>query len=183
MRKLSLQEFVTLDGVMESPEKWNGAFWSDELEVYARDRLFEADALVLGRATYEAFVSSWPLRSGDDFSDRINSLPKYVASRTLRNPGWNASVIDGDVAEEVTNMKAQPGRDLLVYASGELVNTLMAHDLIDDYRIWVFPIVFGAGKRLFDRHDSKALKLVDTRSFDTGVVILSYTPAGRLPQA
>jgi dihydrofolate reductase len=176
MRKVALQEFVTVDGVMESPEKWNGAAWSDELEAYARDRLFEADCLLLGRATYEIFASSWPSRSGDDFSDRINGLPKFVVSRSLREPTWNSSVLQGSIADEVGELKAQAGRDILVYGSGQLVNALMDHDLIDDYRLWVFPVVFGAGKRLFEQRDTKNLQLDEVETFGTGVTVLSYTP-------
>ena len=177
MRKVALQMYVTLDGVMEAPQNWSFGFWGDALETYAFNRLLAADALLLGRATYQEFVAAWPSRTNDPFADRMNSLPKFVVSKTLEQPEWNATVIGGDVAEEVRRLKQQPGGDLLVYGSRQLVTTLLDRDLIDDIRIWVHPIVAGHGQRLFDRPARKTLNLVDTTTFDTGVVQLSYAKA------
>jgi dihydrofolate reductase len=168
--------YVTLDGVMEAPQNWSFDFWGDALEAYAFKRLLAAEALLLGRATYQEFAAVWPSRTNDPFADRINSLPKFVVSKTLKQPEWNATVIDGDVVDEVRRLKQQPGGDLLIYGSRRLVNTLLDHDLIDDIRIWVYPIVVGEGEQLFDHPVGKTLKLVDTTTFDTGVVVLSYQP-------
>jgi dihydrofolate reductase len=176
MGKVALQMYLSLDGVMEAPEKWEGPFWSDELEKYALEQVLAADALLLGRATYEIFASSWPSRSGDAFSDRMNSMPKFVVSKTLEAPEWNATVIDGDVVQEVSKLKQQSDQDLLIYASGELVRTLMQHDLIDDLRFWTFPVVLGSGKRLFQEGATTTLELVDTKTFETGAVVLGYQP-------
>ncbi len=181
MRKVALQMYVTLDGVMEAPQNWSFSFWGDALERYAFDRLLAADALLLGRATYQEFVAAWPSRANDRFADRMNSLPKFVVSKTLEQPEWNATVLDGDVVEEVRRLKQRPGGDLLVYGSRRLVNTLLDHNLIDDIRIWVYPIVVGEGERLFDHPVGKTLELADTTTFDTGVVVLCYQPV-RSPQ-
>jgi dihydrofolate reductase len=109
----------------------------------------------------------------------MNSLPKHVVSATLESPEWNATPLVGDIVEEVTKLKQLPGGDLLVYGSRQLVNTLLDHDLIDDIRIWIYPIVVGEGALLFDHPAAKALELVETKTFDTGVVVLRYQPAGR----
>jgi dihydrofolate reductase len=137
MRKVALQMYLSLDGVMEAPEKWTFQYWDDEHEKYAYDRLLASDALLLGRSTYETFAASWPQRSGDDFTDRMNSYPKYVISETLEHPEWhNSHVVKGNVVAEVSRLKQQPGKDIMVYGSGQLVNTLLQNGLIDDCRIW-----------------------------------------------
>jgi dihydrofolate reductase len=186
MRKVIASEYVTLGGVMEAPENWAGQFWNEEQGKYARQLLFASDALLLGRTTYEGFAPAWSSRTAADdqpgeegFVDRMNSLPKFVNSKTLEEPlAWNATLIKGNVAEEVSKLKQQPGQDILIYGSGELVNTLMQHDLIDEYRIWVHPVVLGSGKRLFeDGGDTPVLRLVDTKTFSSGVVVLTYQPA------
>src|SRR5215475_9523356 len=139
--KIAVQMYASVDGVVEAPETWEGPYWTDDHERYAYKRLLAADALLLGRATYQTFAASWPSRTGDDFADRMNSLPKYVASSTLdEHLAWNNSqVIRGDVVAEVTKLKQQPGRDILLYGSGQLFNTLLHHHLIDEFRLWVFP--------------------------------------------
>jgi dihydrofolate reductase len=176
MGKVALQMYLSLDGVMEAPENWEGPFWSDELEQYALEQVLAADALLLGRTTYEIFASSWPSRSGDAFSDRMNNMPKFVVSKTLKAPEWNASVIDGDAVEEVSKLKEQSGQDLMIYASGELVRPLMQHGLIDDLRFWIFPVVLGSGKRLFREETTTTLELINTETFATGAVALRYQP-------
>lgn len=181
MRKVVLSEFLTLDGVMESPDKWSFPFWTDEAGQFKFDELFASDALLLGRVTYQGFAAAWPSVTDEQgFADRMNSLPKYVASTTLEEATWNATVIKGDVAEAVAKLKQQPGQDILIYGSGDLVHTLMHHDLIDEYRLMVYPVVVGSGKRLF-REGSAApnLRLVETKTFSSGVVILTYQPAGK----
>jgi dihydrofolate reductase len=143
---------------------------------YARDLLVESDALLLGRVTYEGFAESWSTRSGD-FADRINSLPKHVASRTLEGPlKWNATLIEGDVAEEVARLKQQPGQNILKYGTGELDRTLMQHDLIDEFHFWMFPVAVGSGRRLFDGIDTTHLKLIDITRFGSGIVVHTYAP-------
>jgi dihydrofolate reductase len=180
VRKVIASEFVSLDGVMEDPS-WTFQFSSDEQQKFKFDELFASDALLMGRVTYEGFAAAWPGRTDEaGFAERMNGLPKYVVSRTLEEPlEWdNSTLIEGDVAEAVAGLKQQPGQDVLIYGSGELVSTLMQHDLIDEYRLMVFPVVVGGGKRLFeDAAETTVLKLVDTKTFDSGVVVLTYEPA------
>jgi dihydrofolate reductase len=179
MRKVVVTEYVTLDGVMEEPA-WTGPYWNDEIAKFKFDELFASDALLLGRVTYQGFAKAWPSMTDEQgFADRMNSLPKYVASRTLEAAEWNASLIKDAVADEVVRLKQQPGQNLLVYGSGDLVQTLMQHDLVDEYRILVYPVVLGSGKRLFKDGSTATLKLVDTKTFSSGVVALTYEPAQR----
>lgn len=181
MRKIAVQVYMSIDGVMEAPETWSFPYWTDDHEKYAYERLLAADALLLGRSTYEVFAASWPSRTGDDFSARMNSLPKYVVSSTLGDDDleWNNSqVIRGDVVAEVTKLKQQPGKDILLYGSNQLFNTLLDHHLIDDFRLWVFPLVLGSGRRLFAGHNEPGkLQLADTITLSTGVAVLCYQPA------
>jgi dihydrofolate reductase len=133
--------------------------------------------MLLGRVTYEGFAASWPSRSGDDFSDRFNSVPKYVASRTLAEPlEWNATLIKGDIAEEVAKLKQQPGQNIVKYGTGELDRTLMQHNLVDEFHLWLHPVAVGSGQRLFDGIDTTHLKLVETTRFKSGIVVLVYAP-------
>jgi dihydrofolate reductase len=187
MRKVVVSVYTTLNGVM-SPVDWRFPYVSEERGRYARDLLFEADALVMGRETYEGFSAVWPNRTAADdgpgetgFIDRINSLPKYVVSTTLNHLTWNNShLIREHVAEEVANMKQQEGLNILLYGAGPVAHTLMQHGLIDEVRVWMYPLVTGVtekSKRLFDdATDVPLLKLMETRAFDSGVVVLSYRP-------
>jgi dihydrofolate reductase len=188
MRKIIVSEFVTLDGVMEDPggaEKtkhggWSFQFFNEEYMKYKFDELFASDALLLGRVTYQGFAAAWPsMMDEEGFADRMNSLPKFVVSTTLEKVEWNNSrLIKENIAEEISGLKQQPGQDILVAGSGTLVQTLMHHDLIDEYRLMVHPVVLGSGKRLFgDGTDMKVLRLTDTRTFSSGVVVLTYQPA------
>jgi dihydrofolate reductase len=186
VRQVVLSVYTTLDGVMQAPEKWVFPFWNEEHGRYARDLLFASDALLLGRETYEIFAGSWPLRTAaddgpgaDGFVDRINTMPKFVASTTLQGPlTWNNSqLIKGDVAAAVASLKQQPGQDILMYGAGPLARTLLQHGLLDDLRVWLYPIVWGSGERLFNSASNlPALQLVDTKTFTSGVVVLSYRP-------
>ena len=180
MRKVIVSEFVSLDGVAENPA-WTFQFGSEEQEKYKFDELFACDALLLGRVTYQGFAAAWPHMQGTgEYGERINSMPKYVASTTLTEMEWNASLIKGDLAEEVSRLKQQPGQDMLVFGSCELVYTLTQLDLIDEYRLMVFPLVLGSGKRVFrDGSEKKILKLVETKTFASGVVVLSYEPVAK----
>ena len=191
MRKVIVSEFVSLDGVMEDPGGAEGSArgaWSfafdrgPEGDKFKFDELAAADALLLGRVTYEAFAAVWPQieEQTGEYGAWMNGYPKYVASTTLREPlEWNGNLIEGDVAEGVSELKRQDGKDILVFGSAQLVRTLMEHDLIDEYRLMVFPIVVGKGKRLFgDTEETKAMRLVDTKQVGPdGVLILTYRPA------
>jgi dihydrofolate reductase len=176
--------------VVEDPG-WTPQFASEEQEKFKFDELSAADAILLGRVTYEGFAAAWPIMMEQyegprraelqEYADMMNGYPKYVVSTTLEEPlKWNNSrLIKRNVAEEVSRLKQEPGKDILVFGSSELVNTLMEHDLIDEYRIMVFPVVVGSGKRLFgDGLDTTALKLADAKIFGSGVVALTYRPAG-----
>jgi dihydrofolate reductase len=179
MRKVICAEYVSVDGVVEYDPSWAGPFWSDELEQMQKEQLFRSDALLLGRVTYEAFAKAWPTMTDTiGFADRMNSLPKHVASRTVKQTEWNATVIEGDVAEGVSSLKQEPGDDILIYGSADLVHTLIHHDLIDEYRLMVHPVVVGRGKRLFTGEvHNKMLRLADTKTLRSGVVVLFYEPA------
>jgi len=186
MRKIFVTEFVSLDGVMEDPggaEKfvhggWTMPYWSDEIGKFKFDELLASDALLLGRVTYQGFAAAWPSRTDESgFAQRMNSLPKYVVSTTLDKAEWNNShLIKRDIAKEVSRLRQQPGQDIMVAGSNRLVHTLMQHDLIDEYRLLVYPVVLGSGKRLFGDANKAALKLVETKMFSSGVVLLRYQP-------
>ena len=181
MRKLVVSEFVSLDGVVEEPS-WTFPFESEDKDQYKFDELAAADALLLGRVTYEGFAAAWPQMEEQtgDYGAWMNGYAKHVASTTLEEPlEWNNSALmEGGIPEGVTRLKEQDGKDILVFGSGELVNSLMQHDLVDEYRLMVFPVIVGSGKRLFgDGSDTKPLKHVETRTFASGVVVLTYEPA------
>jgi dihydrofolate reductase len=190
MRKVVVSEFVTVDGVMEDPggaEGFDRGGWAfqfdrgDEGDKFKLDETLQSDALLLGRATYQVFAEAWPSRTGE-FADKFNSMPKFVVSTTLEEAEWNNSrLIKGNVAEEVSKLKQEPGGDVLVNGSAQLVHALMEHDLIDEYRLMVFPVVLGSGKRLFaDTSDTTALRLVESQPVGSeGVLILTYQPAGK----
>jgi dihydrofolate reductase len=180
MRKIVATEYVTLDGVMHEPGEWSGPFFNDEAVKFKYDELFASDALLLGRVTYEGFAKAWPTMTGTgDFGERMNGMPKYVVSTTLKNPEWNNShVISGNVVEAISKLKQEPGQDILLAGSGVLLHTLMEHDLVDEYRLMLHPIVLGSGKRLFENENqTKTLKLVETKPFASGIVVLTYHPA------
>jgi dihydrofolate reductase len=186
--KVVVSEFVSVDGVMEDPggvegfDRGGWAFQFDrgpEGDTFKLDEALASDALLLGRVTYQAFAAAWPSRTGD-FADKFNGMPKFVVSTTLEEAEWNNStLIKGDVAEEVSKLKQEPGGDILVNGSAQLVQTMMEHHLIDEYRLMVFPVVLGSGKRLFgEASDATPLRLLDTKTVGSGVLILTYQPAG-----
>jgi dihydrofolate reductase len=182
MRKIVATEYVTVDGVMDEPGQWSGPFFNDEAMKFKYDELFASDVLLLGRVTYEGFAKAWPTMEGTgDFGERMNSMPKVVVSATLQNPEWtNSRVISANVVEEVAKLKDEPGQDILLAGSGKLLHTLMEHDLVDEYRLMLHPIVLGGGKKLFeDGTQTKTLTLVETKPFASGIVILTYRPAER----
>jgi dihydrofolate reductase len=182
MRKLVFTTFMTLDGVFENPGEWSAPYWSDETRQFKRAELFASDALLLGRATYDGFAEAWPtIRDEDGFSERMNALPKYVASATARDLAWNNSrAITGNVAEEVARLKAGDGGDLLIYGSGVLTRSLLPYGLIDEFRFLLYPLLQGTGKRLFPGGSTPTgLTLVETRPFESGVCLLTYRPAAK----
>jgi dihydrofolate reductase len=184
MRQVVAAEYLSLDGVGEDPGRigaferrgWIIPYYDGELATYMSDQLFAADALLLGRTTFEGFVSVWPARSGDPIADRMNSLPKLVASTTLTDPlEWNATLLEGDVAEQVRKLKQQPGRNILIYGSGRLVHTLMQLDLIDAYQLMIVPVALGSGERFFrDGREPTTLSPTDVKTTAAGVVMLTY---------
>jgi dihydrofolate reductase len=180
MRKIIVKTEMSLDGVLDNPKLWGliTRHQDDAVKDYFRDQLFATDALLMGRITYEAFSKSWPPRAGtDDIADRINTLPKFVASRTLKEPlTWNATLLKSDAAEEVARLKQQPGQAMLQYGAGELTHTLLQHGLIDELRFLVYPVMVGSGQRIFDTIDVTIMKLLDTKTFSTGVIALHYQP-------
>lgn len=180
MRKLVVTEYLTLDGVMENPGGgWSFPFWNEEAAQYKFDELFASDALLLGRVTYEGFAQAWPtMKDEQGFADRMNGMRKYVVSTTLEEATWNNSkLIKERFVEEISSLKQQPGMDILVAGSADLVHTLMQHDLVDEYKLMIHPVLVGSGKRLFKEGiDKLALKLVETKTFKTGIVILIYQP-------
>src|SRR4026209_1007416 len=180
MRKIFVEAEVSVDGGMgaDKMEFWQQVFpfHSEDVVVDLNDLLFMPDALLMRKVTYESFSQIWPTRQGKD-ADRINSMPKYVASRTLKEPlHWNATLIKGDVAEEIRKLKQESGKSLLQYGVGELTHTMLKHGLVDEFRLLVFPFSFGAGPRIFEQMGVYTLKLVDTKTFSSGVVALHYQP-------
>lgn len=175
MRKIIVTEFMSLDGVMEAPA-WSAPYWNDEVRDFKIEEDNTTDALLLGRVTYDGFSQAWP-DSDDEGAERINGMPKYVVSTTLNTLEWNNShLIQGDIIEGIKALKQQEGQDLLVYGSATLVQTLMEHDLVDSYRLLVYPVVVGEGKRLFRDGLPATLKLVDATPYATGVVAMVYEP-------
>jgi dihydrofolate reductase len=180
VRKLIVSEFVSLDGVMEAPDQWHLQFWHDAMADYKLEEVLTSGALLLGRVTYEGFAEAWPSVTDEvGFAEKMNSMPKFVVSTTLTEAEWNNStLIRENVVDEIAKLKQQPGDDVLVAGSADLVHTLMEHDLVDEYRLMVLPVVLGSGKRLFpDTPDKTVLRLVDTRTFDSGVQVHAYHPA------
>jgi class 3 adenylate cyclase/dihydrofolate reductase len=192
--KLVVTSFVTVDGIVEAPgfdehrsgrNAWALRVQNDEDQVFNKELALSADAFLLGRRTWQIWAAFWPTMTGGDqeLTDFMNSVPKYVVSNTLKRADWNNStIVSGDVVAEVTRLKAQPGGVLLVYGSPDLVDELLRHDLVDEYRLMVYPVILGSGKRLFrDRIDTHHLRLIDTRRFSSGVVLLTYAPDPEVP--
>jgi dihydrofolate reductase len=181
MRKVIASELVSLDGVMEKPEEWAFSYSNDEMEEANAAGMADSDAMLLGRVTYEGLAAFWPNQpGGTPMVDHINSVRKYVVSGTLQEPlEWqNSTLIKGDIAEEIAKLKRQPGKDITIIGSGALVRSLLRDGLLDELGLMVHPIVLGSGKRLFeDGSDRKPLELVDSRTFGTGVLYLTYQPA------
>lgn len=187
MRKIIISEFVTLDGVMEAPggEKghphtgWSFDYLSEEYLKYKLDEIFEAGALLIGRVTYETFAKAWPGRNDEmGFAERMNSIPKYVVSKTLGNPEWNnTTVIRNNVVNEIMKLKQQQGGDIVVAGSGALVQTLLKHGLADEVRMMIHPVTVGGGMKLFSEELNKIkFRLSENITFKNGTVVLVYEP-------
>jgi dihydrofolate reductase len=188
MGKIVITEFISLDGVVEDPggsEDFKHSGWSFEIErgeegdQFKLDETMSAEALLLGRRTYEGFADAWPSREGE-FADKFNNMPKYVVSSTLKDPEWtNSTVLEGDVADEVSKLREEHDGEIVVHGSVQLVQALIEHGLVDELRLMVFPVVLGAGKRLFgETSDKRRLKLADSKTVGDGVQILTYEAAG-----
>jgi dihydrofolate reductase len=187
MGRIVVTEFVSLDGVIEDPggsEDFKYGGWSFEIERgdegdrFKLDETMNSDALLLGRKTYEGFADAWPSRDGE-FADKFNNMPKYVVSSTLKDPEWtNSTVLDGDLADEVSKLRDEVDGDIVVHGSAQLVQGLVENGLVDELRLMVFPVVLGAGKRLFgETSERQRLRLSDSKTVGDGVQILTYEPA------
>ena len=176
MRNVVVTEFISLDGVVEEPA-WTFPYWNDEIAKFKGEESSASDALLLGRVTYQGFAAAWP-ESKDEGADYFNSVRKYVVSKTLEEPlEWNNStLIKDNIVAEITKLKQQDGKDITVHGSATLVQTLMQHDLVDRYRLLVYPVVLGKGKRLFKEGIPATLKGLESQSFSSGVVALVYEP-------
>jgi dihydrofolate reductase len=174
MRKLIESTLVSLDGVIESPDQW--ALFDDESAERAMQQLDEYDAFVMGRVTYERLSARWAGVVGNPYIERVNAMPKHVASRTLRDPGWNATVLGPDAAAAIAELKQQPGKDLIKYGTSRFDDVLFREHLVDELNLWYVPVVVGAGQRLFEDVDTSSLnlRLIDERRLGNGSVVLSY---------
>jgi dihydrofolate reductase len=179
VRRIINSTYVSLDGVIEHLEKWHFDYLDDDADRFGWEQLAASDALLMGRLTYEGFAEVWPERE-DDYADKINSMRKYVASTTLERADWPGSkVIEGDLVEAVTEIKREPGEDILMYGFGPVAQTLLQHGLLDELRLWVHPVLVGVGQPsdlLFRSGSTTKLRLLDHQSFDSGLIILSYGP-------
>jgi dihydrofolate reductase len=180
MRKIVAGLFVSLDGVTESPDKWQFPYFSDALGAEIGAQMATSDALLLGRITYQEFASYWPSAPADDpFAAHLNNTPKYVLSTTLETAEWNNStLINGNIVDAITALKQQPGKNINITGSVALVRSLLRDGLLDELRLLVHPVVVGSGKRLFEGMDEQmALTLVEAKTLDKGVLSLVYAPA------
>jgi dihydrofolate reductase len=180
MRKLIESTLMTLDGVISNPQNWSSPYWDDDHTAYAGSLMRDADALVLGRVTYEGFADAWPEREGDPnmggFAKKMNTMPKYVYSTTLESADWqNTTVLAGDFAADIAKVKEEVDGVILVAGSARLVRGLIAADLLDELRLMVFPVILGGGKRLFAEDGRKVpLALTDARAIGVGIQLVTY---------
>jgi dihydrofolate reductase len=179
MREIIVAAEVSMDGVVNNPEIFPEIFkyHSDDVQDYLDKLLFSSDALLSGRLTYEAFAKVWPTRTGK-MADYINKMPKYIASRTLKEPlSWNSTLIRGNVVEELRKLKRMDGKNLVQYGVGELTRTMLNHGLVDKFQLLVFPFTFGQGGRWFDGMDIKHFKLIECKTFTSGAILMQYGQA------
>jgi len=186
MRKIIVSEFISLDGVFEGPGPddsfkyagWTMQYGNEEFMKFKTEELFGAGALLLGKITYDGFAKAWPtIKNAGEFGEKMNNLPKYVVSKTLKEAIWNNStIINKNIVEEVSKLKAIEGQDILVFGSGVLVQTLLQNNLVDEIRLLVYPVILGSGKLFFKEGNKITLKLLEEKMFKTGVVLLRYSP-------
>ncbi|GAA4263966.1 dihydrofolate reductase family protein [Dactylosporangium darangshiense] len=178
MRKIIASTYTTLDGFIDNPQLWFMQYSDGESQAYAAELLFGADALLLGRVTYEGMAASWPNMGGNPYGDRVNNMAKYVVSSTLDKAEWNNSTIihGDDLLSEVAKLKEQPGENILIWGCGRLTDTLMEHGLLDEYQLWVCPVIRGEGQRLFRQGTKATLELADSTTFGSGMLVLTYRP-------
>lgn len=182
MRKIINSTYITLDGVIAHPENWPATGSSGEAGTTIQTELLRAcDAVLLGRETYDSFAGVWEGQSGDPYSEQMNSMEKYVFSTTLRHPTWqHTTVLNGDVAKEVSRIKAEPGKNIVQYGFGPIAHALLEHNLLDEVRLWVHPFFLRTGGTeglLFQPGSVATLELIDTTPLDSGIVVLSYATA------
>jgi dihydrofolate reductase len=177
MRKIIVSTYATLNGVIENPQNWSFDYFDEEAGKFAMAQLFSADTILIGRETYQSFAEAWPARDGE-FADRINDMPKYVVSTTLSEPlEWNNShLINDNVVEEIARLKEQPGEDILIYGTGQLAHTLIEAGLLDEHRMWIIPVIWDEGRRIFEGMDKTKLELVQTKTLPSGTIILTHKP-------
>ena len=180
MRKVINSTYVSLDGIVTNPQEWTFDFRDEAANQFAFEQLMACDALLMGRRTYEVFSAVWPTMHDDrGMADKMNTMPKYVASRTLSEATWNATVLHGDLGEAVTTLKAAPGKDIIQYGYGAVTGTLVEHGLLDELRLWLHPILVGKGQvddLLIGPRATATLKLADVKQYDSGLLILTYQP-------
>jgi dihydrofolate reductase len=186
MGKIIVTEFITADGVIEAPGPshdfkyagWSMGFWNEKIQNFKLGEMRDSGALLLGRVTYDAFAGAWPGRSdADGYADRINAVPKYVASSTLKNPPWNNSHLIGkDLAGEVNALKMHSDGDIVVHGSGKLANALLRHGLVDEISFLIYPVALGEGQRFFEPGTHVELETIETRAMDSGVTLIRYAP-------
>lgn len=183
MRKIVAGLFIALDGVYEAPGEWHFPYFNDEMGAAVEEQMSAADAMLLGRVTYEEFAGYWPQQSSDDvdIADYMNTTPKYVVSNTLQSADWlNSTLVSGNITAELARLKELPGKNIAITGSGTLVRSLLRDGLLDELRLLVHPIVVGSGKQLFpDGSGQTPLQLVDAKTFSTGVLYLTYQPASQ----
>ena len=180
MRRIIEQGVVTLDGQVSTPQDWLPTRWAGEFEQLSRDLLFSVDALLYGRLSYQTHAEVWPTLEATfgDYAARMNAIPKHVASRTLTDVTWNATLLEGDVVDAVRRLKEQPGGDILkVGTGGSFSRTLLEHRLVDEYLFWLFPVIAGSGERLYDGIGPTDLDLVDVKRLGNGILGLTYVVA------
>jgi dihydrofolate reductase len=185
MRRVIASMFLSLDGVMESPDRWHFPYFNDEMGAAIGQAMSEADAFLLGRVGYQEWAAYWPSAEDGEMARYMNSTPKYVVSKTLDSAEWeNSTVLKGDLSEEIPKLKQQPGKNITISGSATLVRSLLHANLLDELRLMVHPVVVGGGRRLFeDGGDQRPLELVDSKTFRTGVVDLTYRPAADSPSS